>query len=440
MKSLLAGAAVRDITPREPQFLVGYPHVPRTSEGIHDPLSASSLYFCDGTNNLLFIAVDIIFVSAETVGACRTVLSKAIAVPEQNILISATHTHSGPVTNTVLAWKNDPVVPPPDPSYMEKLHTGIIESGIAAYRTAQPAELAVTTAQAEGVGSNRHNPNGPFDPEIGLLAVRNQKDHQLLGLIVIYGMHPTVLHEDSRLISSDFPHFARQHLRQKYPELVILYHLGPCGNLSPRYHVKAQTFAEAKTFGDRLGSSILKTLGELRDTDFIAEQELAATRGYIELPTNTFPSVAAAEEKLHNARDRYEKLKSEGSPHGPLRTAECDVFGCEEALTLATAQLDGELDRWQKRYRQVEVQVFRLGKLFIVAWPGEQFVEYSLSLKKRAEHPVFVISLANGELQGYIATEEAAAAGAYEAAFAMFKPESGDYLVKTSLQLINQLA
>jgi hypothetical protein len=122
-----------------------------------------------------------------------------------------------------------------------------------------------------------------------------------------------------------------------------------------------------------------------------------------------------------------------------LRTAECEVFGCEEALTLATAQLNGELDRWQQRYSQTEVQVFRLGKLFIVAWPGEQFVEYSLALKKRAEHPVFVISLANGELQGYIATEEAAEAGSYEAAFAMFKPESGDYLVKTSLQLIKEL-
>jgi hypothetical protein len=260
MNNLLAGAAIRDITPQEPQFLVGYPHVPRMSEGIHDPLSASALYLCDGKNKLLFIAADILFVSAETVAACRAELSKATGVPEQNILISATHTHSGPVTNTVLAWKNDPVVPPPEPSYMRRFQEGIFESGVAACGAAQPAEMAVTTAQADGVGSNRLNPNGPIDPEIGLLAVRNQKNRRLLGLVIIYGMHPTVLHEDSRLISSDFPHFTRQFIKEKYPEPVILYHLGPCGNLSPRYHVKAQTFGEAKILGDRLGASIVKGL------------------------------------------------------------------------------------------------------------------------------------------------------------------------------------
>jgi neutral ceramidase len=440
MTGLLAGAATRDITPQNPQFLVGYPHVPRLSEGIHDPLSASSLYLCDGTNELLFIAVDILFVSAETVARCRAALSKATGVPEQNILISASHTHSGPVTNQILAWQNDPVVPPPDPGYVQKLHEGIVESGIAAYRGAQPAQMAMTTAHADGVGSNRLNPNGPFDPEIGLIAVQRQSDCQLISLVVVYGMHPTVLHEDSRLVSSDFPHFTRQHIGQKYPETIILYHLGPCGNLSPRYHVKAQTFAEAKRLGDRLGASITNAIGALKDTHFTKEQSLTARRATTELPANTFPSVPFAREKLQRARERYERLKCEGSAHGPLRTAECEVFGCEEALTLATAQMNGELTEWQKRYCRAEVQVFRIGKNFIVAWPGEQFVEYGLALKKQANHPVFIISLANGELQGYIATTEAAAAGAYEAAFAMFKPESGEHLIKTALQLIRELA
>ncbi len=36
--SLRAGAARRDISPRKPMFLVGYPHVARTSTGIHDPI------------------------------------------------------------------------------------------------------------------------------------------------------------------------------------------------------------------------------------------------------------------------------------------------------------------------------------------------------------------------------------------------------------------
>jgi len=438
--SLLAGAAVRDITPQEPQFLVGYPHVPRISEGIHDPLLASSLYLFDDPTALLFIAVDILFISPETVSACRVALSQATGVPEQNILISATHTHSGPVTNTVLAWRNDPVVPPADLSYMEQFRDTIIESGLAAYRTAQPARLAVTTAQASGVGGNRLDPMGPFDPEIGLLSVQSQRDARFIAQVVIYGMHPTVLHEDSRLVSSDFPFFTRRHLTKAYPELVTLFHLGPCGNLSPRYHVKAQTFGEAQILGERLGGSVLNALRMLRDADFSADQHLAAGRAYTELPTNTFESISTAQQKLQQATENYQRLKREGSPHGPLRTAECEVFGREEALTLATAQADGELAKWQDRYRSAEVQVLRLGKVFIVAWPGEQFVEYALELKRRAGHRVFIISLANGELQGYIATPQAEAAGSYEAAFAMFKPQAGDCLIEAALHLIKQLA
>ena len=41
--SLSAGVAVRDISPRQPIFLAGYPHLSRDSTGIHDPLLASAL-------------------------------------------------------------------------------------------------------------------------------------------------------------------------------------------------------------------------------------------------------------------------------------------------------------------------------------------------------------------------------------------------------------
>jgi hypothetical protein len=220
---------------------------------------------------------------------------------------------------------------------------------------------------------------------------------------------------------------------------VILYHLAPCGNLSPRYHVKAQTFAEAQRLGERLGTSIVDALANLGDADFHSDQHLSSRRTYADLPLNSFESIATAQQKLDEAVEHYQTLKREGSPHGPLRTAECVVFGREEALTLAKAQANGELAKWQDRYRSAEVQVFRLGNLYIVSWPGEQFVEYALELKRRAGHQVFIISLANGELQGYIATAQAAAAGSYEAAFALFKPEAGDRLVEAALHLIKEL-
>jgi hypothetical protein len=48
-----------------------------------------------------------------------------------------------------------------------------------------------------------------------------------------------------------------------------------------------------------------------------------------------------------------------------------------------------------------------------------------------------VISLANGELQGYIVTPEA---DGYEAGFSLFSPEAGQIMVNAALDLVGSLA
>ena len=42
--SLIAGAAVRELSPEQPMALYGYPHTERIAKGIHDPILASALY------------------------------------------------------------------------------------------------------------------------------------------------------------------------------------------------------------------------------------------------------------------------------------------------------------------------------------------------------------------------------------------------------------
>ncbi len=70
-----------------------------------------------------------------------------------------------------------------------------------------------------------------------------------------------------------------------------------------------------------------------------------------------------------------------------------------------------------------------------MAWPGEIFVEHALAVKARFDD-TFVISLANGELQGYIVTEDAAREGGYEAANSIFGPQSGKILVDATLTIL----
>src|SRR5690606_22415107 len=96
--------------------------------GVHDPLMASALYVGDGASGALFVAVDIIFVSKDLVSRARRRICAATGVPESHILISATHTHSGPGTVRYLSNEADPTVPPPEPEFLRQLEDGIVEA------------------------------------------------------------------------------------------------------------------------------------------------------------------------------------------------------------------------------------------------------------------------------------------------------------------------
>ena len=54
-----AGAATEEITPKNSQFLYGYPYVMRMSEGAHDPLTCTALYINNGARQVMFITHDI---------------------------------------------------------------------------------------------------------------------------------------------------------------------------------------------------------------------------------------------------------------------------------------------------------------------------------------------------------------------------------------------
>jgi neutral ceramidase len=434
---LRAGAAKRDICPQVPMFLVGYPHVERTSTGVHDPIYASAFFLENSTSAILTVAVDICYVMVETTRRCREAISKATGVPVQNIFISPTHTHSAPQTADILAWHADPVVPLPDPSYMELFTRAIVDAAVAAKEAAVPARVAITRTEAHGVGRNRHSPDGPADHEVGLLYARRDDNGAPVALVLIYSMHPTVLHEDSRLVSSDFPHYARVVIEEKFPGITVIYHNGTSGNQSPRYEVFGQTFAEAERLGRSLGSAVVSAIKATREGDFLGDATVDAAHEFVMLPVREFPSLPEAERQLAEARATYDRLRAAGAGHGPVRTQECVVFGKEFVVRILQS---GKFEEMLARYSPVEVQVFRVANVFIAALPGELFVEFGLRIKARAPGRSFVVTMANSDLHGYIVTVEADAAGCYEAGFSTFTPAAGELLGDTALRLMRRLS
>ena len=436
--TLLAGAAARDICPNRPMALFGYPHAERISTGVHDPISALALYLSNGTSSAVFISLEILFLTPPHVREIRRQVAEKLDIPESGVFISCTHTHSGPVSILLLGWKDDPTIPGPDQEYLDEVTAKAVQAAVDAKASVVDAELAWTTADATGVGGNRLSADGVTDPEAGILAVRRADDKEMIAITVTYSMHPTVMHEDSTLISADFPFYTAELLREQYgSDVKVLYQMAPSGNQSPRYYVTAQTFDEAERLGRKLGEAVHTSLSQLDASAFQSEVEITSQLRAVDLPRRRLPELAEAEQILADYQANYECLKAENAPRPEVRTAECAIFGAEGTRALAESQESGQIDAVLDSYAPHEVQVIKVGETYLVGFPGEMFTDFALEVKHRTEAQVFVVSLVNGEMQGYLVTPEAAAEGGYEATNALFAPEAGMIMVKTAVDMIS---
>lgn len=435
MSQVFAGTGRKEITPVNSQFLFGYPHVERFSNGVHDPLYSTALCLESGEEKLLFISNDIIFVSKPSAERIRKTLAESLKIPEKNIMVTATHTHSGPITMDYLSNQNDPVVPRADREYVRFMEEQIILAGIEAGRTRKEVEVGLVVADGTGVGTNRRDPSGPSDRDVPVLAVRTREDKKMLALMLVCSMHPTVLHEDSKLVSSDFPGMTRKYLNRLYgQDCAVIYHTGCEGNQSPRHVTRGNTFEEAERLGYLLGAAVEKVLSGIR---YRQEVELRSFRSFTELPGRVFPDVSASETSLKKSIQKLQYLRDSGASSRDIRTAECDWFGAEETLTLSVAQASGLTEEARRTCLPAEIQVFKIGDWVFVGWPGELFIEFGLAVRE-SFRDTFVINLANGELQGYIVTREAAEEGGYEASNSLFSHEAGDVFVRETKKLLVQ--
>ena len=432
---LLAGAASVDITPEASLHLFGYPHTARNSTGVHDPLLSSALYLRAGDERQLYIGNDVIFVPKDLASRARARLSASTGVPESAICLTATHTHSGPVTVAYASNVDDRTVPLPDPAFLQQLEDGIVAAGELAAAVAVPAEMAFAVADGSCVGGNRRHPDGPSIPEVPAWFLRHVESQDPIALMLIVSMHPTVLHEDSTLYSGDFPGLARKHLQEAWlgTNVPVIYHTGACGNQSPRHVVRGNTFEEAGRLGGALADSVIVSMASPK---FTARVALGHGATSARLPLRSFPNEAQAAAALDTAQARFAALKKSkpGSPE--TRTAEVDLFGAQETLTLAKAAKKGTINAAAETCMPAEVQCFHLDGQRIAAFPGEIFVEFILDLQ--AEFPkLHAITMANGELQGYLVTEEAVREGGYEANNALFKsPGAANILMDLAAEIL----
>ena len=93
---LQAGVAVVDISPPRGYRMSGY-FRERLNTGSHDPLQAKALFLRQGDEQAALVFCDLIGIAREVSGRACALAAKKTGIPAANILIAATHSHTGPL-------------------------------------------------------------------------------------------------------------------------------------------------------------------------------------------------------------------------------------------------------------------------------------------------------------------------------------------------------
>jgi len=267
-ETLRIGWAQTDITPSEPVYLSGQFNA-RVSEGVMDPITATALAFEsareDEPTSMVLVSCDLICIQGDLRDAVRAHLRRDVPdLDPMAVLISGTHTHSGPLATT--HQRHHPVPKPVGNIYGVDLGAmapadyaafaaeRIAKAVTEAWKGRAPGGIAFGLGQAV-VGRNRltayrdgrsqmygpvNHPDfshieGFEDPSLYVLATYTQ-DGQLTGLVLNLAC-PSQVSETSMKVSADFWHETRVELRRRYGEgLFVLPQNAPAGDQSPHLH------------------------------------------------------------------------------------------------------------------------------------------------------------------------------------------------------------
>ena len=106
VSNLKAGAAKVDITPEEVKDLTVSGHT-RVVNGVRDPLRAGVLVLDDGETKAAIVTLDVVVAWDDLVTRARAAIEKDVGVPTANIMVCASHNHSGPGWEENPKWASD---------------------------------------------------------------------------------------------------------------------------------------------------------------------------------------------------------------------------------------------------------------------------------------------------------------------------------------------
>jgi neutral ceramidase len=401
-QQLWAGVARREITPPIGSPLSGFIARLGVSTDVADPLFTRALVLGHGHKIMVLVQMDLLGLARWHVDEVRKACRTLAGIPPENVLITATHTHSGP---GMLPLRGCLVA---RLEYQWSVVNRTIRAVEQAYVARQPARLwghrvrfrlgvnrREKTSHGIVLGVDSKKPAPKF-LDVAELKMRDGSSCVLFS----HAAHPYILGAEQRLISGDFPGFACRFLETSVGTIAMFLN-GCAGNIAPLRAFQGVEAARAE--GIRLGEAVRAALAGAHQ---ISAVPLKALSEQVHLPYLDLPALPDLE---------------------AMRTEqECTVRPEERTNAAVAAKIRAALDDWADALVRVvkgesslepifsEVQSVRIGDLCLLGVSGEPFFEIGQSIcRATLSQNTWALGYCNA-YTGYLPTARAFTEGGYE--------------------------
>ena len=458
MNTLQAGFSRVNITPALGTPVCGY-FIPRHAQGVLDELEINALALSAGEDKVVLMTADLCLIyKPEQDAICEAVCAATGLTPDQ-IVIHATHTHTGPVVNIegkdTLSSATDGV----DRSelireYFRFLCRKFVDAAVMALADRKPAKMGWAVGQAPNIafvrrfrmkdGKVRTNPGvgnpdilhpiGDVDERVNVLRFDREGAESIV--LANMGCHPDVV--GGSLISGDWPTLFRHRAEKAIGNVKAMFFNGAegdvnhvnvnakGGDLNGMFHDfddVARGYSHAIHMANVMTAAVLQVYEKVNYTN--------VDRIRSKLQTISVPSNMPKPEELPLAR-KYNELHLAGKDN------EIPFEGMELTTVVAEAGRMLRLEHGPAEF-PITITGVAIGNVVLAGIPGEPFNGVGLGLKEaEGWDMVMPCCLTNG-CEGYFPMKDSYDEGGYEARSSRYRAGAAEILIEAGKALLDTL-
>ena len=444
-----AGFSVVDITPECGIYLTGYGCPERLAKELHSPLTATAMVLQDGEKSAAVIGFDWCFIDWELTQDIRRAVFEKTEIPEQNILLCCSHTHSAPHTTYMRTLGRSAVDPEnKGVEQVKKSIPAIVEAVVKAKQSLKE----VVASFAEGktkTGVNRRgmdkngvvrgfiaDPEAIYDDNMTAVRFKDAETMEDIGIMVHCSAHNTAM-GNNHYISSDWCGVMKKRVSTRFSNVPVLFVNGAIGDVGPRtnYRIQSETFfGYSAGIGD--GPTSVEEVGYRAATDAIGLLEnMRDFRS--DLPLKTYTTTISVPQEISMSEETAKSILAKYDS-----SADQSVEPPTEYQLAKIA-----IETWKLPPQPTfsfEQTLVAFGPLAFAPFPFEVFSIFSLRLRKYGPFQYTLLCSNTNGRNAYFPDRGAIACGGYEVDCRkmvrpyVLKPEAGDLAVSQTLDALEK--